>query len=109
MVATDNQQSAQQRVAQRAIQRDTQDREGILALIRELSYRRQSPTVLKSEVKTMFLAHAYDARFRAALLRLKIEGLVIESVEGKDARLSIASWAPWNCGPVFWMPMQGSV
>ena len=101
--------SPQQLAAQRAMQRCMEDRDAIHAIIVELSRVRQSQTVLKSEVQTLFRAHAYDARFRAALLRLKNEGTVIESPGGQTARLSIVPPGNWNHAPMFWAPTQATL
>ncbi|WP_329740745.1 DUF3987 domain-containing protein [Dyella sp. A6] len=99
--------SAQERSYQRAMQRLTDDRNAVLAIIGELCRAAQSPSAFKSEVQTLFRAHAYDSRFRAALLRLKNEGFVIETGEGKASRLSFAPLTTWPPQPAIATSMPG--
>jgi len=80
----------QERAQQRLWQRVADDRQAILDIICDLCRSRQTSSALKSDVRTLFRERAYDARFRAALLRLTNDGTVIETLAGKDARLSVA-------------------
>jgi len=82
--------TTQERAQQRLRQRVIEDRQAILRIIDELCRINCSSSAPKSEVQTLFREHAYDARFRAALLRLTNERMVVETLEGKQARLSIA-------------------
>ena len=81
--------SPQERTWQRQLQRITEDRQSILNIITELCTHNRESSALKSEVMTLFRERAYDARFRAALLRLVKCEEVLETGEGKEARLSI--------------------
>jgi hypothetical protein len=81
--------SPQERTWQRQSQRIAEDRQSILNIITELCMQNRESSALKSEVMTLFRERAYDARFRAALLRLVKAGEVLETGDGKDARLSI--------------------
>jgi hypothetical protein len=79
----------EERAQQRLWQRVADDRQAIVNIICELCRIRQTSSALKSDVRTLFRERAYDARFRAALLRLTGDGTVIETLNGKDARLSV--------------------
>jgi hypothetical protein len=80
----------QERAHQRLWQRVADDRQAILDIICDLCRSRHTSSALKSDVRTLFRERAYDARFRAALLRLTNDGTVIETLAGKDALLSVA-------------------
>jgi hypothetical protein len=69
------------------IQRELDDAKAILDCIAELCWRSGEPSVLKSKV--FIRSGLYNARFRTALMRLIDEGKVLESEEGRQARLSI--------------------
>ncbi len=79
---------------QRQSQRLFDDRQSILNIITELCLHNREASALKSEVMTLFRERAYDARFRAALLRLVKGGEVLESGAGKESRLSIVPQRP---------------
>lgn len=74
---------------ERQSQRLFDDRQSILNIIAELCLHNSQASALKSEVMTLFREHSYDARFRAALLRLVKSGEVLESGDGQETRLSI--------------------
>ena len=74
---------------QRQSQRLFDDRQSILKIITELCLHNREANALKSEVMTLFRERSYDARFRAALLRLVKGGEVLEAGAGKESRLSI--------------------
>jgi len=72
---------------ERQLQRQFEDMRTITDCIGELCCRSQKSDALKSKV---FVGSGlYNARFRTALMRLTEEGHVLESGEGKEARLSI--------------------
>ena len=72
---------------ERQLQRQFDDMRTITDCISELCCRSREPDALKSKV---FVGSGlYNARFRTALMRLTDEGHVLESGEGKEARLSI--------------------
>jgi hypothetical protein len=72
---------------ERRLQRQFEDMRTITDCIIEVCCRGREPDALKSRV---FVGSGlYNARFRTALMRLTDEGHVLESGEGKEARLSI--------------------
>ena len=67
--------------------REFEDGKVIVNCITEMCWRNQESDALKSKV---FIRSAlYNARFRTALMRLVDEGVVLESGEGNQTRLSI--------------------
>lgn len=102
--------SARERALQRQSQRQFDDRHAILSIITDLCQHNRESSALKSEVMTLFREHAYDARFRAALLRLVKAGEVLETGNGKEARLNLVpqrTAPPVN--PPLWQPYLGSL
>ena len=83
--------TTRERAWERKSQSLLDDRQAILGIIADQCLQNREASVLKSEVTTLFREHAYDARFRAALLRLVKSGEVLETGDGKKARLSIVS------------------
>ena len=72
---------------ERQLQRQFEDMRTITDCISELCCRSREPDALK--FKVFVGSGLYNARFRTALMRLTDEGHVLESGEGKEARLSI--------------------
>lgn len=80
---------------QKRQQREIDDCQTILDCIAEACARNQEPDALRSKV--LIRSGLYNARFRTALMRLVDEGVVLESDNGRGARLSIL---PFSQHPV---------
>lgn len=72
---------------QKQLQREIEDGKAIVHCISEMCWRNQEPDALKAKV--FVRSGLYNARFRTALMRLVDEGVVLESGEGAQMRLSM--------------------